>query len=182
MGKRPYNGRSRREIRDQILSKQAYIRPDSIPRGWTKESVDFINRLIQRKPYKRLGMQGIQELKQHGWFDGFDWDSLKKKKMVPPFTPNIKNVFEYLRNLTEDFTQDDQSLENLALVKKKTFQDMFEEYDCYPQSFKDIAKGNVPEKLCKKTESSKETRKQEQANCIKSLLRKKVQLSIYIYI
>ena len=129
MGRRPYNGRTRREIRDQILAKQAYIKNDMIPRGWTTEAVDFTNRLIQRKPYKRLGKQGIQELKQHNWFAGFEWEQLENKQMKPPFVPNIKNVFEYLRNLTEDFTEMDSNLNNSAMVRKKSFQNMFEGYD-----------------------------------------------------
>lgn len=50
MGRRPYNGRGRKEIRDNILSKQIKINPKEIPEGWSKEAVDFINGLIKRKP------------------------------------------------------------------------------------------------------------------------------------
>lgn len=134
MGRRPYDGRSRREIRNQILAKQAYVRQDMIPRGWSIEAADFINRLIQRKPYKRLGKQGIHELKQHSWFKNFDWEGLENKTMKPPFVPNIKNVFEYLRNLTEDFTEVECSMENSLLVRKDSFQNLFSGYDCFPQS------------------------------------------------
>lgn len=35
MGKRPYPGRSRKEIRDQILSKQTIIKKQDIPEGWS---------------------------------------------------------------------------------------------------------------------------------------------------
>ena len=58
IGKRPYLGRSRKEIRDQILAKQVLIKVDEIPKGWSFEAADFINRLIQRKPAKRLGTNG----------------------------------------------------------------------------------------------------------------------------
>lgn len=131
-GKRPYNGRSRAEIRDQILARQAFIKPENCPKGWTHTAVDFINELIQRKPYKRLGKQGILELKQHDWFEGFDWENLKNKKMKPPFVPNVKNVFDYLKNLTEDFTEMENSLENSFLIKSESFQNMFMEYDIKP--------------------------------------------------
>lgn len=48
-GKRPYLGANRKEIREKILAKQVQL--DEIPPyGWSKESVDFINRLILRKP------------------------------------------------------------------------------------------------------------------------------------
>lgn len=46
MGKRPYVGRSRKEIRDQILSKQVRIKKDDIPRGWSLEAADFCNRVF----------------------------------------------------------------------------------------------------------------------------------------
>lgn len=78
-GKRPYHGKDRKEIRDHILSKQVKIREVEIPRGWTKEAADFINRLIQRKPGNRLGKEGPQQLKDHDWFKNFDWDALYNK-------------------------------------------------------------------------------------------------------
>ena len=55
VGKRPYLGRDRKEIRDQILSKQVSIKLDEVPNGWSKESADFINRLLLRNPQNRLG-------------------------------------------------------------------------------------------------------------------------------
>jgi len=35
LGRRPYYGRNRKEIRDQILSKQVQIKQDEIPPGWS---------------------------------------------------------------------------------------------------------------------------------------------------
>ena len=46
MGRRPYLGRSRREIRDQILLKQVQIKAGDVPKGWSYEVVDFINRVF----------------------------------------------------------------------------------------------------------------------------------------
>ena len=63
-GRRPYTGRSRREIRDQILTKQVQIKKYDIPNGWTIEAADFINRCLQRKPQNRIGHnKGTSELK-----------------------------------------------------------------------------------------------------------------------
>ena len=36
IGKRPYLGRDRREIRDQILARQAMIKLEDVPNGWSK--------------------------------------------------------------------------------------------------------------------------------------------------
>ena len=54
MGVRPYMG-DKNEIKEKILSKQILIKNHEIPDGWSNESADFINCLIQRKPNNRLG-------------------------------------------------------------------------------------------------------------------------------
>jgi len=41
--------------------------------GWSRESVDLINGLIQRKPQNRLGFGGIDEVKFHPFFKKMDW-------------------------------------------------------------------------------------------------------------
>lgn len=68
MGRRPYVGRSRREIREHILSRQIQIKRYEIPEGWSVESADFINKTLQRKPHNRLGNNGNAEVKNHPWF------------------------------------------------------------------------------------------------------------------
>jgi len=68
-GRRPYRGKNRREIRDQILAKQVYLsRKYEDVSNWSNEAIDFINRMIQRKPNQRLGFNGPGEVKGHPWF------------------------------------------------------------------------------------------------------------------
>ena len=43
--KRPYMGRSRQEIKEQILAKKVQIKKNEIPEGWSLEAADFINRV-----------------------------------------------------------------------------------------------------------------------------------------
>lgn len=45
LGRRPYNGRNRKEIRDQILAKQVQVRAEEVPPNWSLEAADFINRV-----------------------------------------------------------------------------------------------------------------------------------------
>lgn len=45
-GIRPYLGKSRKEIKELILSKQVQIKPADIFEGWSMESADFINKVI----------------------------------------------------------------------------------------------------------------------------------------
>jgi serum/glucocorticoid-regulated kinase 1/serum/glucocorticoid-regulated kinase 2 len=46
LGRRPYFGKSRKEIRDQILAKQVCVKPQELPTGWSTESIDFINQVF----------------------------------------------------------------------------------------------------------------------------------------
>jgi len=69
------------------LAKQVKIHPNDIPRGWSPQAADLINRLIQRKPANRLGKEGPHVVKEHEWFANFDWDALREKRIRAPFVP-----------------------------------------------------------------------------------------------
>jgi serine/threonine protein kinase len=86
-GKRPYLGRNRKEIRDQILSRQAQIKRNEIPEDWSPTAASFANDLIQRKPMSRLGVNGPQEVKAHPWLRDINWVKLKAREIVAPFIP-----------------------------------------------------------------------------------------------
>lgn len=45
MGRRPYRGRSRKEIRDEMLARQVQIKKEEIPPNWSLEAVSFINKV-----------------------------------------------------------------------------------------------------------------------------------------
>jgi len=45
--KRPYLGKSRKEIKEKIMAKQVQIRKNEIPDGWSIEAADIINRVIK---------------------------------------------------------------------------------------------------------------------------------------
>lgn len=153
LGRRPYSGKSRKEIRDQILAKQVLVKDDEVPAGWSAEAMSFINGLIQRKPTRRLGVNGIRELIDHPWFDGFDWKGLEDRTMVPAFTPNIQSVFEYLRSITEDDSDAEELAEQELNVRRKSVQELFQGYELHPE--RDLATAPVP--LKKSQSSSRQT-------------------------
>ena len=94
-GQRPYLGKNRKEYKESILSNQAFIDIDDIDEDWSDESVDFINRCLKRKVSKRLGYNfGIKELKEHPWFNEFNWDELFNKKMKAPFLPKSERNYD----------------------------------------------------------------------------------------
>ena len=95
LGTRPYVGKNRKEIKEQMLSKAVVINEDSIASGWSQESADFINKLLERKENKRLGYkEGAKELMKHHWLKYYPWDELKSKTLLAPFIPDPKDNFD----------------------------------------------------------------------------------------
>ena len=100
LGTRPYVGKNRKEIKEQMLSKAVMINEDNISSGWSQESADFINKLLERKESKRLGCkEGAKELMKHHWLKYYPWDELKSKTLLAPFIPDPKDNFD--RNYCE---------------------------------------------------------------------------------
>ena len=90
LGVLPYTGKDRKTIRENILANQVQIKKDEIPEEWSLEAADFVNRLLQRKPGNRLGLNGPIEVKNHVWLKTFPWEKLRNGELVPPYMP--KNV------------------------------------------------------------------------------------------
>ena len=90
MGKRPYSGKNRKEIKEVVLQKQIHVKAEEKPQNWSLESIDFINQLIMRKPSNRLGFNGPEEVKEHPFLKETDWKQLLDKSLKPPFTPKAK--------------------------------------------------------------------------------------------
>ena len=95
MGVRPYLGTNRKEIKEKIMAKQVVIQRKDIKNGWGVEAADFINRLLQRKPGKRLGAHGATEVKNHIWFKNYNWNDLYNKKLIAPYIPSNEDNFDY---------------------------------------------------------------------------------------
>jgi len=63
--------------------------PVKYPPYMSPAAKDLIMRLLERKPAKRIGMlqSGVDEIKKHPWFGGFDWAALSSRRMEPPRLP-----------------------------------------------------------------------------------------------
>ena len=69
-------------IRKAELPYPAYLSP---------EARSLLERLLQRDPNFRLGSGpgDAEEVKQHPFFAGTDWQAVYEKRYVPPFKPNL---------------------------------------------------------------------------------------------
>ena len=128
-GKRPYVGKSRKEIRDHILSKQIQIKKHEVPRNWSLEAADFINKMIQRKPVNRLGLNGPEEVKEHPWLKSFPWDDLYEKRIDSPFVPPDEDNFDqkYANDSWKD-ENSEQMRQNALLLRRPSVQALFNGY------------------------------------------------------
>lgn len=54
----------------------------------------LVKRLLTPDLAKRYGnlRNGVTDIKEHRWFAGFDWASLMKKSLPPPYKPVFKAV------------------------------------------------------------------------------------------
>ena len=124
------------------MSYQAKIKFNHAKKGWSENSRDFINRLLQRRPIKRLGYTGIKELKNHLWMKDIDWDLLNKKKLRAPFIP--KKGRDYF---DKKYCQQEQTLEKYKnLIDINGYQQVFQNYTYvnlnYIQKYSNINSNN----------------------------------------
>jgi serine/threonine protein kinase len=128
-GKRPYYGKTRKDIRNHILSKQVQIKRHEIPKGWSIEAADFINKTLQRKPINRLGLNGPEEVKNHPWFKDYPFDDLLNNKIPSPFIPPNEDNFDHKYandNWKDENTE--QMKENALLLRRPSVQALFNGY------------------------------------------------------
>ena len=150
-GFRPYLGRSRKEIKELIIARQAKIKKDELPKGWSYLAAEFINALLQRKPNKRLGYKNIEEIKSHPWMKDINWELLSKKELTAPFLPYTDK-----ENFDKEYCEGEEKVGEKTLeryeeyTKSECFEDLFANY-----TYLDFAKvtnyqkiyGNINDKI-----------------------------------
>lgn len=62
---------------------------DDIPFQISEEYIDLCNKLILRDPTVRLGCRGVDEIKEHPFFDNFSWEGLEEMVTIPPYKPRV---------------------------------------------------------------------------------------------
>ena len=96
-GVKPYNGKNREEIKEKVKNKEIILnkRSKNIKEKLSKESIDFISKLMQSDPNKRLGyLGGINDIKKHPWLININWKELYNFKLKAPFIPSGYNNYE----------------------------------------------------------------------------------------
>ena len=141
MGKRPYHGHNKKDLRKDIVSRQARIKEDNIPDGFVKsdtflDCANFINSLLERKKEKRLGFNGFEEVKNHPWLIDFNWDDLINKRMSPFFIPPLSDNNYDKKYCNEPDKIGDETQNEYETIKNKVdYNKYFQNYSCNNKQF-----------------------------------------------
>lgn len=84
VGLPPFSADTVEEIFENIHNLRITWSPDM-----ALEAKDLISKLLELNPEKRLGYNGAQEVKDHPFFAGIDWDSILTQE--PPFIPKLED-------------------------------------------------------------------------------------------
>ncbi|CAO3694689.1 unnamed protein product [Umbelopsis ramanniana] len=73
----------------------------------SRDSVSICQKLLIRDPQTRLGssQNDAQDIKQHAFFRGVNWDDMLAKRVPPPFYPSINGRAD-TSNFDEEFTRE----------------------------------------------------------------------------
>ena len=129
MKKRPYIGKNRQEIKDKMSKEQVQIKPNQIPKGWSPQIADFINKLLMINPENRLGYRGISELKFHPWLRYFDWKLIYLKKEKAPFIPPKKVICS--EENAKEKRKDSNALKYLKIKQSELYQTAFVDFQYF---------------------------------------------------
>ena len=106
-------------------------------KNYSSSCIDFLNKLMISNYKKRIGYKSINELKNHYWFDGFDWKNFEKKKMKSPLKFMKKKFkFKYCKKFVQkkihiNFEKNkiySKLLYNFDYVNKKIIISIFKAY------------------------------------------------------
>ena len=129
MKKRPYIGKNRQEIKDKMNKEQVKIKKEEIPKGWSPEIADFINKLLIKDPKNRLGYKGLSELKFHPWLRYYDWKLIYLKREKAPFIPP-KRIISSEENVVEN-RRDSNSKKYMKIKQSELYQTAFVNYQYF---------------------------------------------------
>ncbi|XP_007895192.1 cGMP-dependent protein kinase 1 isoform X4 [Callorhinchus milii] len=61
------------------------------PKKITKNAANLIKKLCRDNPSERLGnlKNGVKDIQKHKWFEGFNWEGLRKGTLTPPIVPSV---------------------------------------------------------------------------------------------
>lgn len=90
-GTPPFYAEDPMEVYEKILSGHV-----TIPSHFSRGLGEIVKKLLKVYQSKRLGRTkgGASSVMKQKWFSGFDWESLLKRELEPPFVPEVKDPLD----------------------------------------------------------------------------------------
>ena len=125
-GETPYQGKNITQAKELFVHREININ-SKITNRISQEGLNFILKLIRRKPNQRLGYsKGIQDIMKHKWFDNFKWENLKQRKMKAYYIPNCGDNYnkQFIQKMIKqiDINVNIQQCKEMNELKKLKFQ------------------------------------------------------------
>ena len=98
--KRPFRGETVTKLHADIKRGKFYLPKNE----FSEELNDLCVKLLKRNPEKRLGCgeNGFENLKNHKFFSGLDWEAVERKEVKPNYIPDADKVnFDVTHELEE---------------------------------------------------------------------------------
>ena len=166
IGKRPYIGKNRKEIKQLMLSQEVYIEENK-DKSWSNNCLDFINRCLKRKVTNRLGYNyGIKELKTHPWFAKYDWANLYNKTLEAPFIPKKD------KNYDKEYCEEIDKISNSTFERYKGYMrknDYIKIFEGYTYFNSELTSNTIENETATRISTNTKVNKQEKQDVNESL-------------
>ena len=127
-GHRPYLNKNIHELKNVILTKKFKLTEKDIPNNFDVSIIDFINKLLEKKPTNRLGNNGINEIIEHPWLSGINWEKMKLKQIKEIYIIDQSDENLCLKNiLTKENKEIDEIYKEIKM--KKNYLEIFKDFD-----------------------------------------------------
>ncbi|CAJ1068602.1 cGMP-dependent protein kinase 1 isoform X4 [Xyrichtys novacula] len=89
----PFSGSDMMKILSATIRGIDHI---DFPKTISKSASSLIKKLCRSNPSERVGSQrnGAKDIQKHKWFEGFNWDGLCKRTLIPPIIPKIQHPLD----------------------------------------------------------------------------------------
>merc|ERR1711963_1098043 len=86
------------------------------PKSFSSEAREIISKLLVKNPDRLGSVNDAEELMEHPFFSVINWTDLKKKRIMPPFLPELTNELD-TRYVDPEFENEDISLTPPSCVR-----------------------------------------------------------------
>ena len=100
VGRPPFVEKNLHEVLRSIVNKEL-----EVPGAVSKEAGDVLKGLLEKDPKKRLRAVGLKKM---AFFEGVDWETVRKGEGTVPFVPELENELD-LRYFEKKYVQDEVS-------------------------------------------------------------------------